>query len=142
MSYAFQVTVDSRDPHILAAWWAETLGWTVEATDSDFIADLVSKGAAQESDTRLFEGALVWKIGAAIVDPTTPGSPRVLFQLVDERKTVKNRLHLDVRVGDDDRRTVADTLIARGAAYMHDGQSGPFRWITLTDPEGNEFCVS
>ncbi|GGG22610.1 hypothetical protein GCM10007304_40540 [Rhodococcoides trifolii] len=141
MAYAFQVTVDAQDPHVLAAWWAETLGWTVEPTDSDFIADLVSKGAAQESDTRVFEGALVWKFGSAIVDPTSPGRPRVLFQLVPETKTVKNRMHLDVRVGDD-RRAVADALIARGATYMHDGQGGPFQWITLTDPEGNEFCVT
>jgi hypothetical protein len=141
MSYAFQVTVDSLDPHVLARWWAETLGWEVERTDSQFVRDMVERGRADESDTRLFEGELVWKVGAAITDPTTPDRPRVLFQLVPETKTAKNRMHLDVRVGDD-RRAVADRLVARGATFLHDGSQGPFEWVTLADPEGNEFCLT
>ena len=30
MAYDFQVTVDAARPHVLADWWAETLGWDVE----------------------------------------------------------------------------------------------------------------
>ena len=30
MAYEFQVTVDCADPHTLADWWAETLGWQVQ----------------------------------------------------------------------------------------------------------------
>ncbi|MGU3432247.1 VOC family protein [Actinomycetes bacterium M1A6_2h] len=141
MGYAFQVTVDAQDPHVLAQWWAETLGWEVERTDPEFVRDMVDQGRADESDTRQFDGALVWKAGAAITDPTTPDRPRVLFQLVPESKSVKNRMHLDVRVGDD-RRAVADRLVARGATFLHDGRQGPFEWITLADPEKNEFCVT
>jgi hypothetical protein len=33
-------------------------------------------------------------------------------------------------------------LVARGATFLHDGQQGPQRWITMADPEGNEFCIS
>lgn len=138
MAYAFQVTVDSLDPHVLASWWAETLDWNVEPSDPEFIREMVRTGRAQESDTRVFDGALVWKAGAALV---YPDRPRILFQLVPEPKTVKNRMHFDVRVGDG-RRAVADALIARGATFLHDGRQGPFEWITLADPEGNEFCVS
>jgi len=69
-------------------------------------------------------------------------APRVLFQLVPEAKSVKNRLHLDVRIGADDLEAAVAGLTARGAEVLHTGRQGPHTWITLTDPEGNEFCVS
>ena len=56
-------------------------------------------------------GALVWALGAAITSPE-PGRPRVLFQRVPEPKTVKNRLHLDVRVGAERRREALHPLLA------------------------------
>ena len=141
MGYEFQVTVDSENPHTLAKWWAQTLGWEVEPSDEEFIRGLVQAGHAQESDTIEFEGVLVWREGQAIRDPEHPERPRVLFQLVPERKTVKNRLHLDIRVGDA-RYEVAEKLEQAGATVLHRGRQGPSEWVTLTDPEGNEFCVS
>ncbi|MFZ2178625.1 MAG: VOC family protein [Rhodococcus sp. (in: high G+C Gram-positive bacteria)] len=141
MGYEFQVTVDSENPHSLAKWWAQTLGWEVEPSDENFIRGLVQAGHAQESDTMEFEGVLVWREGAGIRDPEHPERPRVLFQLVPEKKTVKNRLHLDLRVGDD-RADVARQLEQRGATFLHRGRQGPSEWITMADPEGNEFCVS
>ena len=102
MAYYFQVTVDSADPHVLADWWAETLGWEVEPSDEAFIRDMIAQGFATDADTQLHKGVLVWREGAAILAPDEPASPsrrRVLFQLVPEAKTVKNRMHLDVRVG-------------------------------------------
>jgi hypothetical protein len=143
MAYEFQVTVDCVDPHALADWWAETLGWQVEPQDEAFIRQMISAGHAAESDTRLHHGALVWKDGAAIRHPEgTQRAPRVLFQLVPEAKSVKNRLHLDVRIGAGDVRAAITSLTARGAKVMHLGQQGPHAWVTLTDPEGNEFCFS
>ena len=59
-----------------------------------------------------------------------------------EAKTVKNRWHLDVWVGAQNVRDEADRLIAAGATFLHDGQQGPHTWVTLADPEGNEFCIS
>jgi predicted enzyme related to lactoylglutathione lyase len=51
-------------------------------------------------------------------------------------------MHLDVRVGDDDLDAVVEKLVARGATVLHHGQQGPSTWVTLADPQGNEFCVS
>lgn len=140
MGYEIQITVDANNPHLQAKWWAQALGWEVEPSDEHFIRSLVEAGHAQESDTLVFEGVLVWREGAAIRDPEHPQRPRVLFQSVPEGKAVKNRLHFDVRVGDR-REEVAAELAAAGAAILHRGQQGPSRWITMTDPEGNEFCV-
>ena len=143
MAYEFQVTVDCADPHLLAAWWAETLGWQVEAQDEAFIRRMISAGRASEDDTRLWDGGLVWKAGAAIGHPEgAQRAPRVLFQLVPEAKAVKNRVHLDVRIGADDVELAVAGLVERGAKLLHRGEQGPFTWVTLADPEGNEFCVS
>jgi hypothetical protein len=143
MAYEFQVTVDSGDPHGLADWWAETLGWQVEPQDEAFIRRMISAGHAADSDTKLHNGTLVWRVGAAIRHPEgTERAPRVLFQLVPEAKTVKNRVHLDVRIGADDVERAVAGLTARGAKFLHTGQQGPYSWVTLADPEGNEFCVS
>jgi hypothetical protein len=141
MAYTFQVVVDCAAPHPLADWWAETLGWQREPTDEAFIRRMVDAGHAQESDTMRHHGELVWVTGAAINHPDG-GAPRVLFQLVPEPKTGKNRLHLDVRVGEPDRDEVVTRLVDRGATVLHTGQQGPFSWVTMTDPEGNEFCVA
>jgi hypothetical protein len=66
----------------------------------------------------------------------------VLFQLVPEAKTVKNRVHLDVRVGADRREAEVARLLERGATELWRASQGPYEWVTLADPEGNEFCVS
>jgi hypothetical protein len=145
MAYEFQVTVDATDPHVLADWWAETLGWVVEPTDEAFIRRMIDAGYATAEDTRSYNGALVWKVGAAIRHPEESEQaprPRVLFQLVPEAKAVKNRVHLDVRVGMDNLDAELERLTARGATFLHRGQQGPYSWITVADPEGNEFCIS
>jgi hypothetical protein len=143
MAYEFQVTVDCADPHTLADWWAETLGWQVQEQDEAFIRRMISAGYATDSDTKLHNGRLVWTAGAAISHPEgTQRAPRVLFQLVPEAKTVKNRLHLDVRIGADDVDVAVARLTARGAKVLHSGRQGPHTWVTLADPDGNEFCVS
>ena len=67
--------------------------------------------------------------------------PRVLFQLVPEAKTVKNRVHLDLRPGPDGTEAIVARLDARGATELHRGAQGPHHWVTMADPEGNEFCV-
>ena len=140
MTFTVQVVVDCTDPHPLADWWAETLGWQVEPQEEAFIRRMVAEGQASEADTTTHRGALVWRVGAAI----TSGEPqhlRVLFQQVPEGKTVKNRLHFDVRTGETDVETVRARLIERGATVLHEGSQGPFTWVTMADPEGNEFCV-
>jgi hypothetical protein len=51
-------------------------------------------------------------------------------------------VHLDVQVGTEHVREQQAKLAARGATYLYDGQQGPHRWVTMADPEGNEFCVT
>jgi Glyoxalase-like domain len=69
-------------------------------------------------------------------------SQLLLFITVPDRKQVKNRLHLDLRPADGTREQEVTRLIELGATQL-----GDFRrpdgsgWITLADPEGNEFCV-
>jgi hypothetical protein len=138
MAYDFQVTVDSTDPHPLADWWAETLGWTREPQDPAFIRSVIDRGWATEEDTTTHAGALVWKAGAAIVHPEN--GRRVLFQLVPEPRAGKNRVHLDLRV--DDNVGVRAALEARGATFLHEGRQGPQTWFTMADPQGNEFCLT
>jgi hypothetical protein len=139
MAYDFQVAVDCADPHTLADWWAETLGWQVEPSNEAFIKDMIAKGYATEAETTTHHGALVWRTGAAI---RHPDGRRILFQVVPEPKTVKNRVHLDVRVGAEQVPAVRQSLIARGASHLHDGHEGPHGWVTMADPEGNEFCIT
>jgi Glyoxalase-like domain len=142
MAYDFQLTVDCADPHPLADWWADLLGWDVEPSNEEFIRRMVAEGKATEDDTATYRGRLVWKIGAAITHPDQP-KRRILFQHVPEPKTVKNRLHLDVRMDDEE---TADKelarLTAKGATLLYRGQQGPFNWVTIADPEGNEICLS
>lgn len=141
-----QVTLDCADPHELAAWWAETLGWELEPTDEGFIRQMIEAGQATEADTRQWRGELWWESGAALRLPdagAVAGCRRMLCQKVPEGKTVKNRMHLDLRVeaagGDLD--AAREALLARGAAFLYEASQGPFRWYTMTDPEGNEFCL-
>ena len=141
MATDFQVVVDCARPHELADWWAETLGWTVEPSDEAFIRRMVEQGHAREEDTATHRGTLVWREGAAIRSPE-PGRPRVLFQLVPEPKAGKNRLHLDLRVGEDGQEAEVARLTGLGATELWRGRQGPHTWVTMADPEGNEFCVA
>ena len=61
-----------------------------------------------------------------------------------EPKTVKDRIHLDLHhlEGDEAREAEVARLIELGATKLWDGQQGPQRWVTMADPEGNEFCVA
>jgi len=93
-----------------------------------------------------------WNSRSAIL-PIDGPQPRVFFQRVPEGKTIKNRLHLDVRVapglrGDERMRvmeTEANRLEALGAtrAYRVEPDKATMEsgFITMHDPEGNEFCL-
>ena len=70
------------------------------------------------------------------LDSRSGAGPPVLR--VPERKSIKNRLHLDFRP--DDRDAEVERLIGLGARRVDIGQ-GEESWVVLADPEGNEFCV-
>src|SRR3974390_968854 len=69
MAYTFQVAVDCQEPHVLADWWADALGWNVEPQDDRFIRRMIAEGHASEAATTTHRGELVWKDGAAIRAP-------------------------------------------------------------------------
>ena len=146
MPLDFQVTMDCSNPHVLADWWADALGWAVEPSDEAFIRRMIAEGHASEDDTTTHRGTLVWAEGAAIRNPdgpmSGPGGRRILFQRVPEPKTVKNRVHLDVFVGPDKVEAEMERLVGAGATFLHRGRQGPHGWVTLADPEGNELCIT
>jgi Glyoxalase-like domain len=141
--YTVQVVVDCADPHPLADWWAEALGWEVEPQDEAFIRSMVDQGFATDADTDHHHGALVWATGAAVRHPEgLERAPRILFQKVPEPKTVKNRLHLDLRSTEPPSPAEKDRLLALGATEVGGGTEGPHvAWVVLQDPEGNELCL-
>ncbi|WP_285728252.1 VOC family protein [Psychromicrobium xiongbiense] len=145
MSYSLQIAVDAEDPHMLADWWAETLGWTVEPSNEEFIRSMIAQGFATEADTLIHHGMLVWNAGQAIRPPEgLPNAARILFQTVPagEVKTTKNRVHWDINLQGEDKAAVRSALEARGATFLWEASQGPHSWYTMADPEGNEFCVS
>jgi predicted enzyme related to lactoylglutathione lyase len=64
--------------------------------------------------------------------------PDILFQQVPEGKSVKNRIHLDLRP--DDQLAEVERLLGLGARRVDIGQR-EVSWVVMADPEGNEFCV-
>ena len=80
-------------------------------------------------DVLFFSCVAEGKSGEPTTDPSTP-----------ERR--HNRLHFDIRVSEEHHAEVVAQLIARGATKLWDGRQGPHTWVTMADPEGNEFCVA
>jgi len=142
MTRDVQITFDCADPAALAAFWAEVLGYEVQPPPEGFDSwdDALTAFGVPESE---------WNSRSAIV---ADGAPRVFFQRVPEGKTAKNRVHLDVRVavgrtGDDRMQTLQDEaarLESLGASTAYrvepDGRMEQ-GFITMHDPEGNEFCL-
>ncbi|NUL45046.1 VOC family protein [Cellulosimicrobium funkei] len=147
-AYGLQLSVDSARPHELADWWADALRWEVEPQDEEFIRRMLAEGQASDTETATHRGRLVWASGAAINPPGKADGagdqPRIVFQAVPESKSVKNRVHWDLREpGADDERRAGELrrLIDLGATRVGSGRQGPWTWTVLQDPEGNEFCL-
>ena len=139
MAPTLQIAIDCADPHALVEFWAAALGYDVER-HGDQIRRMLDEGWASEADVTKVDGQLAWRTAAACRDPEGKG-PRLLFQVVPEPKTVKDRIHLDVQVGAERRDAEVERLVALGATWLWEASQGPHSWVTLADPEGNEFCV-
>jgi hypothetical protein len=86
-------------------------------------------------------------------DPNEPGheecmisSPdgvqRLLFIEVPDAKQVKNRVHLDLKPAAGTRDEELARLLELGARQVADHRRPDGTgWVTLADPEGNEFCI-
>jgi hypothetical protein len=146
MAVAYKICVDCADPHRLAAFWAVAMGYVVE-DHSALVERLRGAGAVGEDAVTTVDGRLAWRKAAACRDPDAPVNPdtgaglggRMLFQVVPELKTVKNRVHLDLHVGAAARDDVEARLTALGATRLWEGSEGGSTWVTMADPEGNEF---
>ncbi|MET9050901.1 VOC family protein [Streptomyces bacillaris] len=113
-SHVRHITIDCADPYALGTFWSRVLG--APLAPDDFPGD-----------------------PEALLE--TPGAA-VLFVRNDDPKAVKNRVHLDVQPQDRTRDEEVERLLALGATLVGDHRRPDGRgWATLTDPEGNEFCV-
>jgi len=110
-----EISVDCANPMLLARFWCEALDYEVREEE----AGLVSIGSPAENKS-------------AIV---------LTFAQVPESKSIKNRLHLDVRPHGAQQQEEVDRLLSLGASYADVGQDDDVSWVVLADPEGNEFCV-
>ena len=108
--------IDSADPRRIASFWEEALGWRRTFDEPDQVALEPPAGSPEE--------------GVA---------PDLLFLRVPEAKTVKNRLHLDLRPKD--QAAEVARLEALGARRVDIGQDADVTWVVLADPDGNEFDV-
>ncbi len=140
MSVPFQIAIDCADPHALVRFWAAAMDLEVE-DHSAFVQRMLDERQATSGDTAVVDGRLAWREAAACRGDE-PGQPRLLFQAVPEPKAAKNRVHLDLHVGAEARDAKVADLIERGATRIGEGAQGPFAWIVLADPQGNEFCVA
>ncbi len=140
MEMNIQIAINCADPHSQADFWADALGYTVDR-DPDEVREVIAAGHATLDDTTEHKGVLVWRTGAACNDPTGR-LPRLYFQLVPEAKVGMNRLHLDLHFPPGQRDAEVERLKGLGATHLYDGRQGSHTWITMADPEGNEFCVA
>ena len=107
------VVVDSADPVSQARFWSRAAGWVPHQEDANF---------------------------ASLRSPSEVG-PFLEFLRTPDAKTVKDRIHLDVRpYPGEDHLAEASQLRDLGAVPADIGQ-GDVSWVVLADPEGNEFCV-
>jgi hypothetical protein len=107
--------VDSADPARIAGFWQAALGWR-----------------------RTFEGEDQVCLEPPEGSPEDGVVPDLVFLKVPEGKTVKNRLHLDLRPADQPAEVAR--LEALGARTVSVGQ-GDVSWVVMADPDGNEFDV-
>jgi predicted enzyme related to lactoylglutathione lyase len=109
------IVIDAADPERLATFWAAMFGTEITSREPEppFYVDL------------------------APVD----GVPTIVFQLADDSKRVKNRLHLDVAV--DDIEAATERLETLGGRRIDEriGHEVGYAFRAVADPEGNEFCL-
>ena len=109
-----EIVIDCNDVELVANFWSAVLDWPLQRTDN----------------------GEVWMSATGGYD----ARPFIVFEPVPERKTVKDRIHLDVSPKGCEQAEELERLLALGATHVDVGQ-GERRWIVLADPEGNEFCL-
>jgi predicted enzyme related to lactoylglutathione lyase len=144
-----QVVVYASDPHRLARFYAEAMGYVLEDNGS-FIESLLAAGAVNESQTVVLDGRRFFAEAVAIRHPDDPIDPqrgsgrgrRILFELQVTKKTDENRVHLDFNVGRDRLDEETARIVGLGATLLYERRNWPpGEFNRFADPEGNEFCL-
>ena len=107
------LAVDCADHAALARFWGAVLGWRVVESSAE---------------------------GTSLA-PEGRSEPTLDLLPVPGGKTVKNRLHLDLRADGSSRDAELARLLSLGARRVDVGQGPDVSWVVLADPEGNEFCL-
>jgi predicted enzyme related to lactoylglutathione lyase len=112
MSGTIGFVLDCSDHTALAGFWSQALGYEIKGSGGQYV----------------------------VLDDPAGAGPKLLLQRVDEPRSGKNRMHLDVHVHDIEREAsrLEGLGATRLAAPQHEFNS---TWIVMADPEGNEFCV-
>jgi catechol 2,3-dioxygenase-like lactoylglutathione lyase family enzyme len=117
-SQIHQITFDCTSAQPLLEFWSAALGYAEDPENPNL-----------PGDTEFL-----------IVPPD--GGPGLLFIAVPEGKTVKNRVHLDLRPTDRTRDEEVERLLALGATVYDDHRRPDgLGFVVMRDPEGNELCV-
>jgi predicted enzyme related to lactoylglutathione lyase len=112
------LTVDSRNAYAQSVFWSQVLGWAEDPEDPN---------EPGHEECMIF---------------APDGHQRLLFVEVPEPKQVKNRLHLDLKPAEGTRDAELERLLGLGATVVNDLRiDGGLGWVTLADPEDNEFCI-
>ena len=126
----YSVVVDCTDVSAQSRWWAQVLDWRIIYEDAREVvvvpSYVVEHAAAQTSPP-----------------PGWERGPGLIFVAAPDRKSTKNRLHIDLAPpADQDQDAEVRRLEGLGARRVDIGQdSGTVSWVVMADPEGNEFCV-
>lgn len=107
------IAVDAHDVRAVADFWCAALGW---------------RGVEEED-------------GVVSIAGDDAGAPGIDVLPVADAKTVKNRIHLDLRADGTTQAEEVERLLALGARHADVGQAPDVSWVVLADVEGNEFCV-
>lgn len=112
------LTVDSLDAYAQSVFWGHVLG---------FVEDPDDPNEPGHEECMIF---------------SPDGTQVLLFIDVPEHKSVKNRLHLDLRPSEGRRDEELTRLLSLGARTVDDRRHADGSgWVVLADPEGNEFCI-
>ncbi len=147
MATFFQLVIDCHRPSRMVAFWQPLLGYEVPPPPQRF---------ATWRDWYLSVGVPAEEIegdGADRLEPPDGKGVAIWFQPVPEDKSIKNRLHLDLRVsrGREVSRAERRAGIEPVVAQVQAGGGALIRWTEdeqadhlyalMADPEGNEFCL-
>jgi hypothetical protein len=119
-SFIAHTTIDCGNAYELSEWWKQVLEYVDKPDDPN----------------------LPGHVECWIQRPDA-GHP-LLFIEVPEGKSVKNRIHFDLRPAAGTRQQEVARVVGLGATQLDDrsDEHGPgIGWVVLADPEGNEFCI-